>query len=74
MFVEVKTWTTLHASDLGYAISLRKQRRIAAAAEAYLSSGTRQHTGPLRFDVILVRPDGGELNHYEGAFEAVWHG
>ena len=72
--MEVKTWTTLLASDLGYAISPRKQRRIAAAAEAYLSGGTREHTGPLRFDVILVRPSGGEPTHYKGAFEAVWQG
>jgi putative endonuclease len=67
IFVEVKARSTLD----GAAESLlpRQQRRIAAAAAAWLAKGPDDLESHIRFDAILVAP-GRIPRHIEAAFEA----
>jgi putative endonuclease len=71
-FVEVKTRRGTHHGSPVLAVDARKQARIARGAGAWL----RAHSGPrarrVRFDVIacVCRPEGWEIEHWPGAFEA----
>jgi putative endonuclease len=67
IFVEVKARSTLD----GAAESLlpRQQRRIAAAAAAWLAKCPDDIESHIRFDAILVAP-GSIPRHIEAAFEA----
>ena len=72
VFVEVKTWTTMGADQLGRAIDREKQRRIVAAARQFLlfhpeSAGS---VSP-RFDVVFVQSRCTVL-HVQGAFDSEW--
>lgn len=69
VFVEVKTWAHLPTIELGRAIDVKKQARIAAAATHYLAMNAESTDGPIRFDVVLVRPTTGSMEHIAGAFE-----
>jgi putative endonuclease len=66
IFVEVKARNTLD----GAAESLlpRQQRRIAAAAAAWLAANPDYAEGDIRFDVVLVAP-GRIPRHLPAAFE-----
>ena len=66
IFVEVKARSTLD----GAAESLlpRQQRRIAAAASAWLAANPDDATGDIRFDAVLVAP-GRIPRHIPAAFE-----
>jgi putative endonuclease len=67
IFVEVKARNTLD----GAAESLlpRQQRRIAAAASAWLAANPDDANGDIRFDAVLVAP-GRIPRHIPGAFES----
>jgi putative endonuclease len=67
VFVEVKARGTLD----GAAESLlpRQQRRIAAAAAAWLATRPEDIESAIRFDAILIAP-GEPPRHIEAAFEA----
>lgn len=66
VFVEVKARDTLDAA--AEAIDARTQRRIAAAAEAWLATYPQPSVVDMRFDAMLVAP--GKLpRHIQGAFE-----
>src|SRR5690606_28382810 len=67
VFVEVKARSTLD----GAAESLlpRQQRRIAAAAAAWLADHPDDLESDIRFDALLVAP-GESPRHIEAAFEA----
>lgn len=71
VFCEVKTRTTFRCGAPREAVTPAKQRRIIAAALAYLSRlGTDDFS--IRFDVVEVVPDGAawRCNRLEQAFEA----
>ena len=66
-FIEVKARATL--DDAAYAITPHQQRRIIAAAEAFLASHPQYGNDDLRFDAMLIAP--GRLpRHLIGAFDA----
>jgi putative endonuclease len=66
VFVEVKARNNL--DEAAEALSPRQQRRIAAAAEAWLAVNGSDGFRDIRFDAILVAP--GKLpRHIQGAFE-----
>lgn len=66
-FIEVKARATL--DDAAYAITPRQQRRIIAAAEAWLATHPQYADGDLRFDAMLIAP--GRLpRHLMAAFDA----
>jgi putative endonuclease len=67
IFVEVKARNTLD----GAAESLlpRQQRRIAAAASAWLAANPDDANGDIRFDAVLVAP-GRIPRHILAAFES----
>ena len=54
-FVEIKARATNRFGEAVWAVTQRKQRKIAAAAMLYLA--THEHEGPCRFDVLAM--DGG---------------
>jgi putative endonuclease len=59
VFVEVKARTDERCGHPAEAVTLRKQRKIAAMATDYLTR-QRLHDAPCRFDVVAVLgPDGG---------------
>jgi putative endonuclease len=70
-FVEVRTRATAAFGGPEETVTLRKQRRVIAAARDYLA----RRRGParaLRFDVVAVvdNPGGPALTHFENAFES----
>jgi putative endonuclease len=67
VFVEVKARNTL--DEAAESLQARQQRRIAAAAEAWLAAYPDAGIQDFRFDAILVAP--GKLpRHIPAAFEA----
>lgn len=67
IFVEVKARARL--DDAAEAILPRQQRRIAAAAAAWLADNPDDGGSDIRFDVVLVAP-GRIPRHIPAAFEA----
>jgi len=67
VFVEVKARSNL--DEAAESLQARQQRRIAAAAEAWLAIHSDARIRDIRFDAILVAP--GKLpRHIPAAFEA----
>lgn len=67
IFVEVKARASL--DDAAYSVTERTQRRVAAAASAWLADNPDDAFNDMRFDAILVAPRS-LPRHIEGAFEA----
>jgi putative endonuclease len=67
VFVEVKARGRL--DDAAEAVIVRQQRRIIAAAEAWLASHPDDIEHNIRFDVVLVAPKS-LPRHIEAAFDA----
>ena len=67
VFVEVKARERL--DDAAEAVVLRQQRRIIAAAEAWLASHPEDANRDIRFDVVLVAPKS-LPRHIVAAFDA----
>ena len=67
IFVEVKARDTLEAA--AESIDVRTQRRIAAAAQAWLATYPQPNVTDMRFDAMLVAP-GKIPRHIQGAFES----
>ncbi len=66
VFVEVKARSSL--DEAAESLQVRQQRRIAAAAEAWLAVNPDQSIQDIRFDAVLVAP--GKLpRHITAAFE-----
>ena len=66
IFVEVKARATLEAA--AESVDARTQRRIGAAAEAWLATYPQPNVTDMRFDAMLVAP-GKIPRHIQGAFE-----
>jgi putative endonuclease len=66
VFVEVKARDRL--DDAAEAVTPRQQRRIVAAAEAWLAANPDDVTRNIRFDAILIAPRHWP-RHIQGAFE-----
>ena len=67
VFVEVKARASL--DDAAYAVTLRQQRRIIAAAQAWLMAHPEHADFDLRFDAVLIAPR--RLpRHLSAAFDA----
>ena len=67
VFVEVKARERL--DDAAEAVIVRQQRRIIAAAEAWLASHPDDVNSDMRFDVVLVAPKS-IPRHIMAAFDA----
>ncbi len=67
VFVEVKARQRL--DDAALSLTPRQQRRIVAAAEAWLADHPDDATRDIRFDVILVARNG-RAQHIAAAFDA----
>ena len=67
LFVEVKAREKL--DDAAEAVIIRQQRRIIAAAEAWLASHPEDASSDIRFDVVLVAPRS-LPRHIMAAFDA----
>ena len=67
IFVEVKARERL--DDAAEAVIVRQQRRIVAAAEAWLASHPDDMNCDMRFDVMLVAPKS-LPRHIQAAFDA----
>ena len=67
VFVEVKARNRL--DDAAQSVTPRQQRRIVAAAEAWLADHPDDGTCDIRFDVILVARNG-RTEHIAAAFDA----
>ena len=69
LFVEVKSRGRL--DDAALSLTPRQQRRIVAAAEAWLADHPDDGLRDIRFDVILVARDG-RSQHITAAFDATF--
>lgn len=67
VFVEVKARARL--DDAAYAVTPRQQKRIIAAAEAWLAASPGYAGCELRFDAVLIAPGRPPL-HLPAAFDA----
>ncbi|MFH5926243.1 YraN family protein [Roseomonas xinghualingensis] len=65
-FIEVKARASL--TEAAFSLSLRQQARIMAAAELWLAGNPSHGAAGIRFDVVLVAPDG--MRRVEDAFRA----
>lgn len=65
VFVEVRYRATERHGDAVETVDLRKQRRVAQAARAYLAQARRPERA-CRFDVVTVSPE--SVTHYRDAF------
>lgn len=66
VFAEVKARPRL--DDAAWSITPRGQRRIAAAAQAWLAAHPPDGVDDMRFDAVLIAP-GRDPLHLPGAFE-----
>ena len=67
IFVEVKARARL--DDAAEAVIVRQQRRIIAAAQAWLAAHPEDANRDIRFDVVLVAPKS-LPRHIQAAFDA----
>ncbi len=67
VFVEVKARARL--DDAALSVTVRQQRRIVAAAQAWLADHPDDGLREIRFDVILVARNG-RTQHIAAAFDA----
>jgi len=65
-FIEVKARPSL--SEAAFALSRRQQARLMGAAELWLAGNPGHGAAGIRFDVLLVAPDG--MRRVEDAFRA----
>ncbi|NBC28817.1 MAG: YraN family protein [Spirochaetes bacterium] len=72
VFVEVKSWRQFRGHDLERALSRRKRQRIVRTSRAFLAQHRAFSDYSVRFDVLLVSPDGSPPQHIQGAFGDVW--
>jgi putative endonuclease len=68
IFVEVKARANL--DEAAESVTERQQRRITAAAEAWLAARPDDSVRDMRFDAMLVAP-GRVPRHIQGAFEVM---
>jgi putative endonuclease len=66
-FVEVKARRRI--DDAAYAVTPRQQKRIIAAAAAWLAAHPELDDAELRFDAVLIAPNAA-ARHLEAAFDA----
>jgi putative endonuclease len=68
VFVEVKTRQSSYLSDPEYTVSMRKQRQIIKASDAYIKEFDLDQEA--RFDIITIIVNGqySKLDHLEDAF------
>ena len=68
VFVEVKARQSVFFTEPEFAVNLRKQQRIIAAANHFIRE--REITTEARFDIVsIIILDGGNvIRHIEGAF------
>ncbi len=69
VFVEVKARERLDLDDAAESVTVRQQRRVVAAAEAWLAQYGDQRISDIRFDVVLVAPARMPV-HIPAAFDA----
>jgi len=68
VFVEVKRRTSSIFMHPVESINLKKRRDIIKGAKYYLLSNDLYNKVDVRFDVITIRDENGDLEHYEDAF------
>jgi putative endonuclease len=68
VFVEVKAWSAYGIENLQYSIDQKKQRRIIETANYFLLSNRKYNEMIIRFDVIFIDPESGNLTHLVSAF------
>lgn len=68
IFVEVKRRTSSIFMQPVESINLKKRRDIIRGAKYYLLSNDLYDKVDVRFDVITIKDDNGNLEHYEDAF------
>ncbi len=70
VFVEVKTRSSNRYGSGSEAVGMRKQKRLARLAQAYLVSHQLESTA-VRFDVVSVQLEAGQpfIEHIPGAFQ-----
>ncbi len=68
VFIEVKTWETLHSENLELAVGPRKRATIIRTARIFLSSRPEYEDSRVRFDIILMRNGRGMVRHLADAF------
>ncbi|MFP4484262.1 MAG: YraN family protein [Spirochaetaceae bacterium] len=72
VFAEVKSWQRFRAPDLERAFSRQKRQRIVGTSRAFLAVHGEYRDYSVRYDVLLIPPDGQPPRHIEGAFGDVW--
>ena len=67
IFVEVKRWPRMYRSELSIALSGRRRDRAWRTAECFLQEHPEYVSHTVRFDVVFVATEGGEIEHIPGA-------
>ncbi len=68
VFIEVKARSSGRFGGPAEAVDLKKQEKIARAAQVYMSASKTEFL-PARFDVVTIGPGG--LEHIKDAFESL---
>lgn len=65
--IEVKHWTTIPISELGYSINKTKKQRISRCTAIFLAENPEYSEYFISFDVIFI-DNNNEINHIRNAF------
>ena len=67
VFVEVKRWPRAFMSELQFALSERRRERLHRTAELFLKERPTFRGRALRFDLVFIDRQEGEIRHIPGA-------
>lgn len=68
VFVEVKSWRTMEMTELSYAVNKAKRARIRSVAAAYRRDNPSYRGCRVRFDLLFLPGDKGEIVHLTDVF------
>ena len=66
---EVKTWRSIPLDGLEHAISRRKRHSIIATSKRFLRDHPEYGDHFIRYDLLFVEPEAGNLRHFEDVFQ-----
>lgn len=68
VFCEVKTWDSLNAENLQYAIDVRKKTKLYNTAQVFLRGRQEFLECRMRFDVLFLSDGLKKIRHFPNAF------
>ena len=68
IFVEVKTWSSIPFGELSFSLDERKRRKIVEESKRYIAEHPDKEGLFVRYDLVFVVPESGEIEYIRDAF------